>query len=305
MEEKPIRKEHRTTAVLPVRIYGLDATGKPFNSVAHTLNVSKSGALLANIDVALQVGDVIGVQKGVYKSKFRIAWAGKKGTISQGQIGIECVDGPKNIWGIEDRPHSLFRESESAQQRSFAGGSFAGERRCAPRYACDLGVQIRLENSEVSVWSRCTDLSEGGCYIDSRSPLDVDVRFRLTLFLEPEHLVVPALVRTSFQGMGIKFLFESEEQAVVLHRFLRQKFGASEAPRPTPVRKEFPALDKLAECVEQLSVWCATAELETADRDQLEECAFSLRQDLQGLRAELTARQLARDKQPVVQETSA
>jgi hypothetical protein len=292
--------------VLPVRIYGMDAAGKPFNSVAHTLNVSKSGALLSNVEIALAIGDVIGVQKGVYKSKFRVKWIGRKGSSSQGQIGIECTEGPKNIWGVDERPLSASREAIGAQRRTFSGGGFDAERRIAPRHGCDLGVQIRQPGSEVNLWSRCTDLSDGGCYIDSRSPLTRGAKFQLTLFSEPEHLTIPSIVRTSFpgMGMGIQFLFESEDQAVKLRRFVRQKFGGEEEA-PKAVLVEYPALEKLSECVEQLRAWAGATELDEADREEMEDLAVSLRRELQGLRAELNERAMARKTKLLAHSTSA
>lgn len=297
MISKRIRKESRTTAVLPVRIYGMDAAGKPFHAVAHTLNVSKSGALLANIDVALTVGDVIGVQKGVYKSKFRVRWIGQKGSSSQGQVGLECLEGAKNIWGAEERPHSLKEESDGAERRGFVRG-FDRERRTARRYPCDLGAQILQSGAEVKLWSRCTDISEGGCYIDSRSPLAVNAQFQLTMFLESDTLTMPAVVRTSFpgMGMGVSFQFASEDEAVILRRFLRQKFGELEAECERGEKTGFPALEKLSECVEQLRAWAAGTELEEDDRGAVEEFAFSLRQELQGLRAEINGRAMARTR---------
>ncbi len=296
MQEKPLRREPRTAAVLPVRIYGMNAEDKPFNSMAHTLNVSKSGALLANVDVALNIGDVIGVQKGVYKCKFRVMWIGKKGSTAQGQIGIESVEGPKNIWGAEERPHSMVREFDAANRRSFVGNGPDHDRRVAPRYACDIGVQVGQPGSDMKLWSRCTDISEGGCYIDTNNPLAVSTNFQLTLFLGDDNLVMPAEVRTSFPGigMGIRFLFESKDDEVTLRRFLRKKFGAPGNVSEEAETREFVALEKLAECVEQFKAWAINAELDDDEREQLEEFAASLRGELQGLRAELNHRRMLR-----------
>lgn len=300
MDSTPTRKEPRTTAVVPVRIYGMDADGKPFNSVVHTLNVSKSGALLANVGIALTLGDLIGVQKGVYKAKFRVQWLGKKGSSSQGQVGIECVDGAKNIWGVEERPHSVVREAAAAQRRSFAGGGFATERRQTVRHSCDIGVQIREQGSEVNLWSRCTDISEGGCYVESRSPLSVHTKFSLILFTEPDHLTIPAEVRTAFpgMGMGVQFMFESADDAVKLRRYLRQKFGGPQPISSAPVAT-LPALERLAECVEQLKAWAESTALEENDREEVETLAISIRHEILGLRAELSERTLARDRRLV------
>ena len=305
LKTAPIRNEVRVPAILPVRIYGIDAAGKAFNTVAHTLNVSKSGALLANVDTPLNVGDVIGVQKGVYKGKFRVVWVGRKATPAQGNVGIICVEGPRNIWGLEDRPSSQATEEAGAQRRALAGGGFARERRRAARYSCDLGVQIREEGAKVSLWSRCTDISVGGCYIDSRSPLPVGTQFELTLFLETEHVAVPVFVRTSFpgMGMGVQFSFKSEDQRIQIARYLRKQFDEPEEENIQG--KEIAAVEKLAECVEQLKAWVQATALDAKDRDELEHLAISLRRELQGVRAEMNERVIQRRTEILAQSTPA
>ena len=295
MQSKPIRKEPRTPAVVPVRIFGMDALGKPFNSVAHTLNISKCGALLANVEVPLNLGDIIGVQKGVYKCKFRILWVGKKGTASQGQLGIESLEGAKNIWGVEDRPQSIVQEIAGADRRSFAGGGFDRERRSATRHPCDLGVQIGQPGSELKTWSRCTDISETGCYIDTTCPLSPGAFFELTLFLDAQTVVVPAEVRTSFAGigMGIRFLFENQDDAVILRHYLRHKFGLQAVAAESDSTNGFSELDKLGVVVEQIRVWASDAHLDPADHEEVEEFAATTRRELQGLRADLSHRKMA------------
>lgn len=295
MEENPIRKEARASAVLPIRIYGIDGGGKPFNSVAHTLNVSRSGAMLGNVDVVLNCGDLIGVQKGVYKGKFRVTWTGKKGSSSQGQIGIECVDGPKNIWGLEDRQVSQVEELVESRRRN-SSIPVVGERRHSPRYSCDIGVQIQPPGSEITLWSRCTDISEGGCYIDSRSPISGGEKLELTLFLDAEALAISAVVRTSFPGigMGVEFEFASEDQRVQLRRYLREKLDA-EPSCIEPDENSIRGIESLSECVEQLRAWIATNPLDSHDRNELDALAFSLRRELLGVRAEVNQRILERN----------
>ncbi len=291
----PTRKEPRLAAVLPVRIYGMDASGKPFNAVAHTLNVSKSGALLAGVEVVLAAGDLIGVQKGVYKSKFRVRWVGRKGTSSQGQIGIECVEGARNIWGVDDRPLNENLEPSAALKRTNynppAPVVANVERRVAPRHPCDLGVQIGHPGSQLKSWSRCTDISEGGCYIDTRSPLPPGTKFELTIFASDEQILVPAIVRTSFPGigMGVEFAFANPDDAERINHVIREKLSTP-TPAAEPERTDLPALEKLSEALDQLRTWAAAAPLQKPERDQLEQFANSLRNDLIELRAEFDAK---------------
>jgi hypothetical protein len=279
----------------------MNAQGKPFNSLAHTLNVSKSGALLANVDVPLNCGDVIGVQKGVYKCKFRVRWIGKKGTVSQGQLGIESVEGPKNIWGIDDLPHSIIKEKDAADRRSFVGGGHDHERRSATRFPCDLGVQVGQSGSDMKTWARSTDISETGCYIDTACPLPSGKFFVLTLFLGSETIIVPSEVRTSFPsiGMGVQFQFTNEDDFAVLSRYLRQKFGLQPVPTETQTSREFAELDKLGAFVEQMRTWAISAHLDGSDREELEQFAATTRREFQGFRAELSRRKMAESVQTI------
>ncbi len=319
------RKEVRIAAVVPVRIYGMDADGKPFGINVATLNISRNGALLSRVEVNLNIGDVIGLQKGVAKAKYRVKWLGKKGSANQGQAGLECMEPTRNVFGVEDSAAvSDVREQAGLQRRTRESGGDRGERRASPRYKCDLGVQVRMEGTEMNLWSRCTDLSEGGCYVESRSPVKVGTKLTVTFFLQPESLILPAIVRTSFPGMGIglQFQFSSSVESSRLQRFLGEKFGNQRAaasvtaalagspitaPGGTPAAPvvpsrvaqvparplhtvQFPEMERLEEYIGATLAWAETSGLKEFDRRQLEELALSLRQELQGLRVEIEQR---------------
>ena len=66
MEKRP---ESRITADIPVRVWGMDADGKPFFQNATASNLSSEGALLARIHHTLKQGEIIGVQYGDKKAR--------------------------------------------------------------------------------------------------------------------------------------------------------------------------------------------------------------------------------------------
>jgi len=45
------------------------------------------------------------------------------------------------------------------------------ERRSHVRYICDGGVEVRTEGSTTGFWGTLTDISLGGCYVQTFSPL--------------------------------------------------------------------------------------------------------------------------------------
>lgn len=285
----PLRKEPRITAVLPVRIFGMDALGRPFNAVVHTLNISRTGALLANVDAQLNIGDIIGIQKGLSKAKFRVQWIGQKDTPAQGQLGVACTEPNKVIWELEElTPTSRDHEAERAKNRNSAHQERKGERRASPRHPCDIGVQISADSSSVKLWSRCTDISENGCYLESRSPMVVGSTFILTMFLEPDQLVVPAIVRTSFpgMGMGVQFQFDTDEKKEKLREYIVRTFGPQEVSIGG-FQGSLPELQKLAQVIEELAAWIEKTPLAENEIVELEEVAAALRRQLVGLRSEL------------------
>src|SRR3954454_16095575 len=69
MEQGP---ESRVSAEIPVRIFGMNADGKPFFQKAVASNLSPEGATLTRIEHSLKIGEVIGVQHADKKGRFEI-----------------------------------------------------------------------------------------------------------------------------------------------------------------------------------------------------------------------------------------
>ena len=55
------RREPRKDIRVPVRIFGTDASGKPFNENVYTVNVSRGGAMVIEIRTQLKLGEIIGL----------------------------------------------------------------------------------------------------------------------------------------------------------------------------------------------------------------------------------------------------
>jgi hypothetical protein len=76
-------------------------TGRKDIHVAHTLDVSKRGVRLGGYRGDMNVGDKIEIQYHHKQAQFRVAWiAAPKGS-SEKQIGAECLEPGKQIWGAE------------------------------------------------------------------------------------------------------------------------------------------------------------------------------------------------------------
>lgn len=88
------RRELRTAIKLPVRVYGMDSTGKLFSVDAHTVDITAVSACIQGDLHFLQRGSIVGVQCKGSRARFRVAWT------NGDHIGVHCVELGKYIWGI-------------------------------------------------------------------------------------------------------------------------------------------------------------------------------------------------------------
>ena len=94
------RRGNRVKAVLPVRVKGKDSSGKAFEVMAHTLDVTASGARLGSIRQELAVKDEVTVFYRQRKMQFRVVWVKKMRDSSEFQIGLQAVTQDKEGWGL-------------------------------------------------------------------------------------------------------------------------------------------------------------------------------------------------------------
>jgi hypothetical protein len=94
------RQTLRVMAVLPVRIWGVDAHAQPFMQLASVVNISRTGAAVRGVHRQVQAGEVLEVQFGDLKAQFRVMWVGRVGTARQGEIGIARLLSDPCIWNL-------------------------------------------------------------------------------------------------------------------------------------------------------------------------------------------------------------
>lgn len=92
------------------------------------------------------------------------------------------------------------------------------ERRRYPRYPCDTGVRIHPEIGTAGYWGTLSDISFGGCYIYTFSPLPAGQIVRLEIKCNNDELSVVGKTVSSHPGVGMGIAFSkftdkgSEEQ---------------------------------------------------------------------------------------------
>jgi len=94
MNNRPHRKEPRTSLRLPVRVFGTDGQGRPFNLMVQTLDIALLGARLRGVK-HLEVGSTVQLEHGRSRARYRVAWI----SLSDSQLGLECLEPAKCIRG--------------------------------------------------------------------------------------------------------------------------------------------------------------------------------------------------------------
>jgi hypothetical protein len=90
------RRSKRTKSVVPVRFW---IAGSKDIHLAHTLNVTNHGVQLGGCRGQVKVGDVIVIQYRRAQAQFRITWiTGRDGSLEK-QIGAQCLEPGKQLWG--------------------------------------------------------------------------------------------------------------------------------------------------------------------------------------------------------------
>ena len=95
-----MRQGNRTKAVLPVRVKGKDSSGKTFEELAHTLDVTLSGVKLGSVRKELNNGEEITIFYRQRKMQFRVVWTRKLKGTSEFQVGLRAVSQEREAWGL-------------------------------------------------------------------------------------------------------------------------------------------------------------------------------------------------------------
>jgi hypothetical protein len=94
------RRASRTKAVLPVRIKGTDSSGKAFEDLAHTLDVTPTGVRLGSVRRELSEQDEVTIFFRQRKMQFRVVWTKKMKGTSEFQVGLQALTQEREAWGV-------------------------------------------------------------------------------------------------------------------------------------------------------------------------------------------------------------
>ena len=101
------RPETRVATVILVRVWGMDSDGRPFFQNANATNISSEGAMISGISHPLKAGDVIGVQHGEKKARFKVVWVIDSGVARKIELGFQFSRISKAPW------HALAKQDKA------------------------------------------------------------------------------------------------------------------------------------------------------------------------------------------------
>ncbi len=188
------RPEARVATEILVRVWGMDADGRPFFQNANAGDISSEGAMLSGINHPLKVGDVIGIQHGAMKARFKVVWLVDSGTARKIEAGVQILEGQKSPW--QEVVRTGTRLSPGKNKRRFV------------RHKVSFPLEIGFaDNRRTHLKTQATDISGRGCYVETLLPLPLGTKVNVTFWMDSEKMRTDGVVRASDPnvGMGIEF----------------------------------------------------------------------------------------------------
>jgi hypothetical protein len=217
MENAP---ESHDAADLIVRVWGM-ANGRAFFQNARARNLTAQGALLCGVEHPLQPQDIIGVQYGEKKARFRVTRVADDNFPQRIQAEVELLNGQECPWK-ELAGTGTPLAATQVPQAAEGGGS---NKRQFPRVKTRFPLEIRDERGGgAPMQTNSADISGRGCYVETLVPLPLGTHLSITFWLESEKIVTSAIVRSSDPGvgMGIEFSGLTESTKARLQKHLER-----------------------------------------------------------------------------------
>jgi len=189
------KTEDRFEAEIIVRVWGLDADGKPFFQNANAGNLTQEGALLSGIMHPLKPGDIIGIQHDKTKARFQVVSVKQTGALRRHEVCVQILPNQQSPW-----------QSVSSSGKPSAA-SDRNQRRFR-RHKVLFPIEINVERSRLHLQTNATDIGGRGCYVETMLPPQLGTELNISFWIESNKVQTSGIVRTSdpLVGMGIEFL---------------------------------------------------------------------------------------------------
>jgi hypothetical protein len=196
------RPETRVEADIPVRIWGMDADGRPFFQNALAGNLSSEGAHLSHINHTLKIGDIIGIQYGEKKSRFHVIWIKNSVAPGRNQAGVRVLAQQSVPWD------QVTAEAHTPQAKPVQGR----EKRRFARHRVQFPLQISFPDQQrAHMQCNATDMGGRGCYVETMLPLHIGMNVIVNFWVDSQKITTNGIVRASDPGVGMGIEFTSLE----------------------------------------------------------------------------------------------
>jgi hypothetical protein len=108
-------------------VRGTDEEGQPFEEIAHTLDITETGARLGAIHHQLRIADQVTVVYRQRRIAYSVVWA-KAIDEHEFQVGLQTVNQKDETWGLKPSDFEVHIPSSSSVAR-ITGGCEALESR--------------------------------------------------------------------------------------------------------------------------------------------------------------------------------
>ena len=156
---------------------------------------------------------------GTEKARFKVVWIGKPGTPQEGQVGLLCLEKGKFIWGVTAPTTEAPTMVASAgtlqtdgKQRPPIGTAppilgGRNNRRREARYCASGGAKIQEMGSPAGQWTMIHDISLGGCYVETTTPLHPGAQVDAVVHIGDIQIAARGEITMvdRMVGMGVRF----------------------------------------------------------------------------------------------------
>jgi hypothetical protein len=196
------RPETRVATVILVRVWGMDADGRPFFQNANATNISSEGAMLSRIAHPLKAGDIIGVQHGDKKARFKVVWVVDAGVVRKIELGVQILPNQQSPWQELATPEKA-EVAPSKNKRRYV------------RHKVLFPLEIGFEDARrTHMQTNATDIGGRGCYVETLLPLQIGTKVKITFWMDSEKVQTSGVVRASDGGVGMGIEFTQLDNQV-------------------------------------------------------------------------------------------
>jgi hypothetical protein len=226
---QPERINKRIHVALPIRVTRWDKENRPVLEMACTYDISPQGARVTGLRDVREIGEIVAIERGRNGKAFcRVVWVGEPNSELKGQVGIECVETERTMWGTELRDMDEAFDAMHLDKNIVPGERINGGqkgRRRQPRFDVKGFAEFLKTNSPLPQGNGgVKNLSEMGCLMATNDALLPGDNLKLVLQLANYDLTVRGQVRhvAPELGVGVEFSEIRKGDRQVLQFLLRK-----------------------------------------------------------------------------------